>query len=86
MQENNIGYTFWPYKKLTHECVNAFARPENWDKVVAFAEGDRSDFGKIREARPNQEEMRKAMLELVENVKFENCTPNEEYIKSMMLK
>ena len=51
-----------------------------------MTKGDRSDFGKIRAARPNQEEMRKAMLELVENVKFENCTPNEEYIKSMMLK
>lgn len=86
MQENNIGYTFWPYKKLTHECVNAFAKPENWDKVTDFAEGDRSDFSKIRSSRPDQEEMRKVLLDFAENVKFRNCTPNIDYINSMLLK
>ena len=85
MQENGIGYTYWPYKKITHECINAFAKPENWDKVIEFAEGDRSDFFKIRANRPNQFEMRKALMELAENVKFENCTPIVDYIKSMNL-
>ena len=85
MQDNGIGYTFWPYKKLTHECVNAFAEPENWDKVVEFSECDRSDFFKIRANRPNQEEMRKALLDLIENIKFKNCTPIVDYIESMNL-
>lgn len=86
MQDNNIGYTFWPYKKLTHECVNAFKSPKNWDKVIAFAESDRGDFGKIRALRPNQNEMRESLLEFAENVKCANCTPITEYINSMLLK
>lgn len=86
LQDNNIGYTYWPYKKLTHESIVCFSKPDNWDKVITFAEGDRGDFFKIRTARPDQAEMRKAMLDFVENVKFENCQPNTEYINSMRLK
>ena len=65
--------------------MNAFAEPENWDKVVEFSECDRSDFFKIRANRPNQEEMRKALLDLIENIKFKNCTPIVDYIESMNL-
>lgn len=87
MQENNIGYTFWPYKKRDKECMMAFDVPANWDElVVPYAESDRGDFYKVRTARHDQELFYKAMCEYAENVKFENCHPLQEYINSMLLK
>ncbi len=87
MQENNIGYTFWPYKKRDIECMRAFDVPEDWDKVVvAFANSNRLDFGNIREARPDQETAWKAMCQFTENIRFENCHTLDEYVQSMLLK
>jgi endoglucanase len=86
LEENNIGYTFWPYKKIEKECMVAIKVPENWDVVVKFAEGDRSDFGKIRENRPDQAVARKAMSDFLEMAKFQNCTPVTGYINSLLLK
>lgn len=87
MQDNNIGYTFWPYKKRDKECMVAFDVPENWDEiVVAYAEKDRSNFTLIRQERPDQDKAYKAMLELTEKIRFENCHPLDDYIGSMLLK
>lgn len=87
LQENNIGYTYWPYKKREIECMVAFEVPEIWDKIITpFANNKRGDFNEIRVARPNQENAYKAMMELVENIRFEHCHPLTDYINSMMLK
>lgn len=87
MQENNIGYTFWPYKKRDIVCMRAFNVPEGWDSlVVKFANADRMGFGEIREARPDQDAAWKAMCEFTENIKFENCHTLDDYVASMLLK
>lgn len=87
LQECNIGYTYWPYKKREIECMVAFDVPENWDKIVtSFANNKRSDFNEIRLTRPNQKEAYEMMKEFVENVRFEHCYPIPAYINSMMLK
>ena len=85
MREVNIGYTFWPYKKVDNSCFNAITRPEGWDKIVEFAEADRSTYEKIRLARPNQELARKALLDFIENSKCLKCTPQKGYIESLGL-
>lgn len=86
MVENNIGYTFWPYKKKDNSCFMGIREPENWDKVITFSEASRATYKEIREARPDQELMRKAMNDFIENSKVENCIPQEGYIKSLGLK
>lgn len=86
MEENNIGYTFWPYKKIDSSCMVGVKAPENWDSIVGFSEARRDNYASIREARPNKELARKAMLDFVENSKFENCDPQKEYIRSIKLK
>lgn len=87
MQENNIGYTFWPYKKRDIECMRAFDVPENWDElIVAFAQSDRQDFAKIRQARPDQDAAWEAMCRFTENIRFENCHTLDGYVQSMLLK
>lgn len=85
LQENNIGYTYWPYKKLEKETCMAIKTPENWDLIVNFANADRSTYGKIREARPDQKLAWKAMMDFIENCKFKNCVPQKEYIESIGL-
>jgi hypothetical protein len=82
----NIGYTFWPYKKVDSSCMMGITRPENWKTVVDFAEGTRDTYQAIREARPDQKVALDLMNKFLENVKFENCTPQEDYIQSMNLK
>ena len=60
--------------------------PENWDKVIEFSEASRTTYKEIREARPNQELMRKAMMDFIENSKCENNVPQVGYIESLGLK
>ncbi len=85
MEENNIGWHFWPYKKLGGSSFVSIPTPENWDIVVDFVEADRSSYKTIREARPVQEIARKAMLDFIENCKFENNNINKDYIQALGL-
>ena len=87
MRDNNIGYTFWPYKKPESSCMNAFQKPELWDSIVVkFAEGDRSCYDSLRARRPDAALARQALKGYLENCQFKNCTPQRSYIKSMGLK
>jgi hypothetical protein len=87
MERNNIGWTYWPYKKMSKSSsMKSIEQPENWDKVIAFTQGSRNGFDEIRKARPDQELMKKAMLQLIENCKFSNCKVNEGYVKAMGMK
>lgn len=87
LKDNNIGYTFWPYKKMGDSCMNGVVAPEGWDEVVrTYSETPRGTYAEFREARPDQAEARKLMLQFLENVKFENCQPQTDYIESMGMK
>ncbi|MDL2278900.1 glycoside hydrolase family 5 protein [Parabacteroides sp. OttesenSCG-928-G07] len=85
MERNNIGWHYWPYKKMTTggACMLTIPTPENWDIIVKYTQTDRSSFAKIRAARPDQEVVKKALKELLENMKFANTTKNEGYIRAM---
>ena len=86
MQDNGIGYTFWPYKKVDNSCWTAVQRPENWELVVGFAEADRSTFAAIRAARPDQGLALKALQDFAEACRFANCVPQDSYIASLLLR
>ena len=86
MRDNNIGYTFWPYKKVDGSCFMAFNAPAGWDEVVKFSEAPRATYAEIREARPDQTVARQAMTDLLEAVKLENCVKQEGYINSLGMK
>lgn len=86
MAANGIGWTFWPYKKIDSSCMVGYTAPENWDRIQAFAEAPRGTFAEIRDARPDIETARKALADLLEAVKFANCTPQTSYIESICLR
>lgn len=84
LEQNNIGWHFWPYKKMKN--TTSFVHipvPEDWDKVVAFVESPRSSYQEIRENRPDQAVVRRAMLELIRNCRFENCVVNKGYVGAL---
>lgn len=81
--ENNIGYTFWPYKKMNESCFMNIKTPEDWDVIIEFSEADRSSYAEIRKARPDQNLVREVMNDFLEACKFTNCEIQDEYIKSL---
>lgn len=84
LQRNDIGYTFWPYKKMGNSCWCGFRAPENWDLVREFVEGDRSNYRVVRERRPNQAEARQILFGVLTNCR--DFTPDWDYIHAMLLK
>ncbi len=85
MKQSNIGYTFWPYKKIHSSCFTGIVPPENWDRVIEFSKAPRTTFFDIRAARPDQKMARKALSDFIEASRFENCIPQEGYIRSLLL-
>lgn len=84
MNRNNIGWTYWPYKKMNRSsCMRTIPAPENWNLVIEFTEAPRLTYEDIRNARPDQEMVKEAMLQVLQNMKFENTTINEGYITAM---
>ena len=84
---NNLGYTYWPYKKMKvgGSFVN-FTPSSSWDSVVSFSEADRSSYPAIRRARPDQNTAKNAMQSFLEQCKFSNCKQDQNYINSTLMK
>ena len=84
MKQNNIGYTFWPYKKIDNSCMMGIHRPEGWDSVIVkFSETSRNTYQEWREARPSQAEACRLLKEYAENSRFDRCIPQNSYIQSL---
>ncbi len=89
LEKNNIGWAFWPYKKMDNtKGPVQFKRPQYWDEVVAFGATDRSlgNIEKSLKVRPPNEHSKIAFKELLENVQFSHCSVNEGYMKALGLK
>src|SRR5882762_7160351 len=49
LEANNIGWCFWPYKKLdATTSIVSINLPAEWDAIIAFAEGPRKTFEEVR--------------------------------------
>ena len=86
LEENNIGWCFWTYKRLdTERCVVSIERTPEWDQIVAFAEQPRSSFAEIREQRPPRHVVDKALQDFLDHIIFNACRVNEGYLKALAL-
>lgn len=83
MKENNIGYTFWPYKKMEGSGFVGITPPEDWKKIVQFSETPRTSYQEIRNARPDPTITRTAMMNFIEACKLKNCVAQDGYIQSL---
>lgn len=84
LEKNNIGWSFWPYKKMdSPRGIVSFLKTKEWDEIIKYGEGSRKNFEEIRNNKPSREIVKKAMSDLLENIKFKNCTINDGYIKAL---
>ena len=87
LEKNNIGWCFWPYKKLdATSCPASIDLPSDWGAIVDFAEGPRLTFEDVRKHRPPREKVQKALGDYLERIKFANCRINNGYLKALGLK
>jgi hypothetical protein len=89
LEKNNIGWAFWPYKKMEKpSAVVSIIPPSDWAKIVEFARLPRgtAHVEERLKARPEQETITRALAEFVENVRVEKCRVNEGYLKALGMK
>lgn len=86
LEDQNIGYTFWPYKKVGGECFVSVQSPSDWNLVRDFAEADRSSYFNLYRVRPDQNRAKAVLDEFLDNIRFGQCTVNDGYIESLRLK
>ena len=87
LEAHNIGWCFWPYKKLeASTCIVSINSPEDWPAIIAFAEEPRTTFEDVRKRRPPKEKVEKALSDYLERIKFANCRINRGYLKALGLK
>jgi aryl-phospho-beta-D-glucosidase BglC (GH1 family) len=86
-EEQTMGWCFWPYKKMdATSCMVTFDRPEGYDLIEAYANGDRSSFEARRKARPEAAAVRAALAGFLKNCRFERTRVNEGYLKALGLR
>jgi hypothetical protein len=89
LESNNIGWAFWHYKKMEKtSAVVSIVPPADWEKFVEFAKLPRGT-AHVKErlrARPEQETIKRAFDELLENVRLENWRLNMGYLKALGMK
>ncbi|WP_428328301.1 glycoside hydrolase family 5 protein [Mucilaginibacter sp.] len=88
LEKNNIGWHYWPYKKLDNtKGIITFNVPAKYDSLINYTEIPRGNFEAIRKAAPqNREQIKKALYDFLENSKFENCRPNKGYMEALGFK
>ena len=84
LEKNNIGWCFWPYKKMdSSRGMVQFNKTNEWDEIIKYAETNKKNFEEIRKAKPQKEIVKKALADLLENIKFKNCMINFGYLQAL---
>ncbi|HZQ94488.1 MAG TPA: cellulase family glycosylhydrolase [Candidatus Sulfotelmatobacter sp.] len=89
LEANNIGWAFWPYKKMEKSsAVVSIIPPPDWQKIVEFARLPRgtAHVEERLKARPEQETIQRAFAQLLENVRLQECRVNPGYLKALGMK
>ena len=89
LEKNNIGWAFWPYKKMEKpSAVVSIIPPADLHEIVEFAKLPRGT-AQVEErlkVRPEQETINRAFAAFLESVRLQNCRVNQGYIKALGLK
>jgi len=87
LDSNNIGWHFWPYKKMNAKSgIATFQQPETYQQIIDYSGKNRADFADIRKEQPAvKADVTAALDAMLKNCRFENCTFNEGYITALGL-
>jgi len=89
LEENHVGWCFWPYKKMDADSnVVTFDRPAHWDAVVALAAmpAGTGNAEKRIAARPSPEDAQAIFDDLLNKIKFSSERINNGYVRAVGLK
>jgi aryl-phospho-beta-D-glucosidase BglC (GH1 family) len=88
LERNDVGWHFWPYKKMdSQSSVITFRQPDNYQKIVDYSQTTRNGFQEVRKAAiGDREEISSILKMMITNSRFENCIPNNGYIKALGFK
>jgi endoglucanase len=88
LEKNNIGWHYWPYKKMeSTSCLVSFPKPASWDSLVAYTRHPRSSHEEIRKARPKDiSSIHQAMEAFLTNLQSRNYLFNKAYISGIGLR
>lgn len=90
MDSVNIGWTFWPYKKMGNSCWMGINKPAEWDSIVNFAEAQRLSYSDLRslygkEPHQLQDAARRALREYLDHLSPSDCVEQTNYLRSIGL-
>jgi hypothetical protein len=63
-----------------------FPKTKEWEEIIKYAETPKKNFEEIRNAKPGKLIIQKAFSDLLENIKFKNCTVNTGYLNALGIK
>jgi endoglucanase len=89
LEKNNIGWAFWPYKKMEKSsAIVSILPPTEWAKIVEFAKLPRgtAHVEERLKARPTPETIGRAFAELLESIPLQRCRVNQGYLKALGMK
>jgi len=75
MEERNIGWAWWPLKKLGYNNPLQVKMPADYRKVLDYWAG--------KGPRPTPAEAEKGLMEFANNLKLENCIYHKDVIDAM---
>jgi len=77
-EANNIGWSFWPWKKMnTRNTPYSIKTPQNWDAIMAYSRRSGAP-------KPSPEAAQKALDELLQNIRLENCEFYPEVVNAIL--
>jgi endoglucanase len=87
LEKNNIGWHYWPYKKMeSTSCVVSFPKPVTWDSLVAYTKTVRVSHEDIRKARPkNMQPIQQALSDFLAFMQNQYYSKNSAYITGIGL-
>ena len=75
-EANNIGWAFWPWKKMdTDNTPFSVKRPAKWDVIAAYSNGG---------PRPESNIAKQAFTELLINIRLTNCVYHADVVNAML--
>ena len=84
LEKNQIGWCFWSYKKMdSPRGIASVTRTAEWDSIIAYTKSLRNSFDYYGKNRPSKAIVKKAMGDLLENIKFKNCKINDGYLQAL---
>jgi aryl-phospho-beta-D-glucosidase BglC (GH1 family) len=75
MNNNNIGWAVWPYKKMSSvSSIGSFNQPNNWPALANYINGG---------TKPTAAAGQAILNELIQNIKVQNCSFNQGYLYAL---